>query len=183
MWDYIDKQGNEVVNKRATLPVSVREWLAVGCQVIDEDRNCGPNLGYFTHNAFSVIFDENAWSSPGPAAYLGRIRISPNSYPRDNSDAEHDAHMFVIAHELVHAFDMMRFIVPAVMDWTSFWKIALKDGGLCDAVKNSFMTKSLFLDDYGSENELAMIEDFWPSHAKRWFDAFQTHRRVKDQEA
>jgi len=33
------------------------------------------------------------------------------------------------------------------------------------------------LDDYGGAGELAMIERYWPDHAKRWFDAVGHYSR------
>ena len=80
---------------------------------------------------------------------------------------------YVIAHELVHVFDSMIFIVPAFMDWPSFWENVLGGGGSCDVLLSLYMDTSLFVDSYGQHNELEQLKKYWPSQAETWFDAFR----------
>ena len=55
--------------------------------------------------------------------------------------------------------------------WQAFWKNALGEGTLSEDAAVMHHLKARLVDDYGTENELAMIEEFWPSHARKWFDA------------
>ena len=66
---------------------------------------------------------------------------------------------------------MLRIVVPAFIDWQAFWKNALGEGTLSEDAAVMHHLKARLVDDYGTENELAMIEEFWPSHARKWFDA------------
>ena len=167
-----NRKGEQLVNKRATLPISIREWLCVGCQSIEmgesEDPHC---LAYFTCNAHEAIFPMDSLCAFGPAAFTGKIVLTNRCLPKNNSDTEAKAFAFVVAHELVHVFDTMRFVVPAIMDWKQFWGKVLNEGICCDLARGMLENKTLFLDDYGSRNELAMVKEYWPSKAKEWFDA------------
>ena len=96
---------------------------------------------------------------------------------RDDITTEHKFKC-IIAHELVHVFDMMRFVVPAFMDWRSFWTHVLEEGSACDILQSRFNCISSFVDCYGEESELAMIEEDWPSQAKIWFDAFRQNEDI-----
>ena len=79
---------------------------------------------------------------------------------------------WVVAHELVHVIEAIRVIVLAFMDWETYWSVALQNGVAGDSAVEIATHESLFLDEYGSENELAMVKQYWPSHADAWFSAY-----------
>lgn len=78
---------------------------------------------------------------------------------------------FVIAHELTHVFDMVRLLVPAFKNWRKFWRNVLEEGLRCEDAARFYALHGTFVDDYGSENELAMVMQYWPSRAEEWFAA------------
>jgi hypothetical protein len=46
------------------------------------------------------------------------------------------------------------------------------DGGfVCKTLIERYQNVGLFADSYGEENELGVIEEYWPSQAKGWFEA------------
>ena len=81
------------------------------------------------------------------------------------------AFVLSVAHELIHVFDAMRFVVPAFQNWDQFWKIALREGSFCDVAIGLLEDKRRFLDNYGSDHEKEMIAHFWPSKVEEWFAA------------
>jgi hypothetical protein len=65
--------------KRATLPISIREWLCVGCQSINDAFRLDPGdskacLAYYKHNSFQTIFPQRGQTPPGPAAFICGIQ-------------------------------------------------------------------------------------------------------------
>lgn len=174
--DY-DEEGAQVLDGGATLPVDIHEWLAVGCQHIgtltpkDEDT-----IARYSYNAHQVLMPFGTISTPaGPAAFVGRIDVAPRFIRRvigsHDKQAAHDAFCFVIAHELVHVFDMMQFVVPAVMNWESFWVNVLKEGSISDSCLGLFNDLGHVLDRYETELELARVKTFWGTRADTWFEA------------
>ena len=163
-----------LVNKRATLPISIREWLPVGCQLIirkNATKEEPHTLAYYHSNGADTLYPATGEEPPGPAAFYGRICLLDAAFPREESEQATDAFRFVLAHELVHVFDVMRIVVPAVMDWNVFWDKVLRQGTQCDLLNSALEHKRVFLDNYGTEHELAMVKEFWPSHAEKWFRA------------
>jgi len=175
--DTYDQDGIMHVNKRADVPISIREWLCVGCQRIlygCEDKPSDKCLAFYRCNGWQTLFPyDNRVTPLGPSAFIAEIHLLQESLPSSNSSKARGAFCFVVAHELVHAFDMMRFVVPAFQNWRTFWKRVLGEGSKCDLAQGMFHDKSLFLDTYGSGHELALIEEFWPSQAKQWFKAMR----------
>ena len=175
--DYVqDEDGAELIDRRATLPVSIREWLPVVCQFIRLETACdralhGPGecLAYYRSNACEVLWPEE-FAPAGPGALIAGIVARPEVLKED--DAEHNCLQCVLAHELVHAFNAMRFVVPAFLNWRSFWRKVLNEGTSCDILASNHDGRGLFLDNYGHENELAEIMTFWPSQGRKWFEAF-----------
>jgi hypothetical protein len=175
-----DGDGSQELHGRATLPVSIPEWLCVACQRIrladegDALRRDAPSevLAWYSSNVAKVLFPHSSLQKPiGPAGLDAEIVL------RDGAigllPGSPDGFKFVVAHELAHAFDAMKVAVPAAMDWDVFWERALRRGLVNE---QACWVKSLhkyFLDDYGSESELAVVEEYWPSHAKRWFEALR----------
>ncbi len=178
-----DTDGAILLNARATLPVSVREWLPVVCQFIRWEcacdvASCGRNkldnaIAYYRSNAKEVLWPEWGWEAAGPGALVAGIVLKHEKLIGviDDTTREQCRLKFVLAHELVHAIHAMRFVVPAFMDWRTFWRDVLHEGGCCDLVANNSDCRTSFLDDYGSENELAEVLQFWPSQGKEWFEA------------
>jgi len=170
--DEFDSKGALLLNKRATLPVSIREWLCLGCQVIKMENSENPKcLAFYQSNLYDAVLPHDSSPPLGPGAFTGHIGLCNRCLPKGNSKTELEAFAFVVAHELVHVFDAMRYVVPAFMDWDQFWKKALKEGTCCDRACWRLDDKRSFLDAYASPNEMAMVAEFWPSSAKRWFNA------------
>lgn len=174
-----DENGAFVLGSGFKIPVSIKEWLAVGCQCIHfADCYKKDVVASYKHNSYDVLWPENAvdYKPEGPVAFVGEILISPMI--RDEMMGTNDItaeHKFkcIVAHELVHVFDILKFLVPAFMDWQNFWECVLDEGCKCDLLHSYFDDISNFVDSYGEINELAMIEEYWPSQAKKWFDAFR----------
>ena len=172
--------GDLLLNNRATIPISIREWLCVGCQLIDGSEGSftrkGENdaLAYYQYNSAESIFPDNLGTPPGPAAFIGKIHLSQNAMPPlENEDSEQgfNRFKFIVAHELVHVFDMMRLVVPAFMNWKAFWTKVLGEGCKCGKAQSNFNENSIFIDDYGCRNEFEQVKQYWPSHAEKWFKA------------
>jgi hypothetical protein len=67
---------------------------------------------------------------PGPAAFTGEVVLTTGA--TDLLEAEDGTgsgkFCWVVAHELVHVIEAMRVIVPAFMDWETYWSVALQNG-------------------------------------------------------
>jgi hypothetical protein len=180
--DDLDESGAVVLEARATVPVSIKEWLPVACQFIRvetaaEERRLGSRrdkrvLAYYLTNACEVLWPEEIDEPAGPAALIAGIVLT-NEFHRACLRKRGVVELglkHVIAHELVHVFDAMRYVVPAFMDWEAFGDKMLADRTRCGLLISLLNEKGVFVDDYGKQNELAMIEAYWPSHARQWFD-------------
>jgi len=97
---------------------------------------------------------------------VGEIVLNEEFFTSDNDNLR-----FVLAHELTHVFDALRLLVPALRNWRAFWNIFLNDGVRCEMASTVLNYQGLFVDDYGSKNELYTVQQFWPSHADKWFKA------------
>ena len=183
-FEIVIDNGTIRVHERATLNVSIREWLCVACQIIrfdsceeeDSPRDSSGTLAWYQNNAMQVLIPPNTEHRPqGPAALTGEIVLTNSIQQWFCSPTDQDVgrFCFVLAHELVHVFEAMRVIVPAVMDWETFWEKALQRGTVCEAACEVGLLHLAALDDYGNENELLMIERYWPSLAQNWHDAFR----------
>ena len=170
----VDENGAELILSRAKTPISIKEWLPVGCQCIrlagKIDTSSESAVACYSNNGAAVLWPDDAEYEPeGPSAFLGEIIILESA---SDKYSEHKF-KFIMAHELVHVFDIMQYLVPAFIDWRSFWRCVLHEGCSCDLLNSQFDNKSRFVDSYGEENELAMIQEYWPSQANVWFDAFR----------
>jgi hypothetical protein len=160
--------------EKATIPVSIKEWLCVSFQVIrwdvgDEFKN-PKHYAVYKQNAPDVIYPVGTIHvPPGPAAFFGEIILRSELLQFDDSDKL----SFVVAHELTHAIDMLRMLVPATLDWPAFWENVLEEGSNCEMAQLHHHFQSVFVDDYGSQNELATVAQYWPSRAEKWFKAFR----------
>ena len=116
--DYVlDEDRTELIDARATLPVSVREWLPVVCQFIRLETECdralhGPGecVAYYRNNANEALWPQES-EPAGPAALLAGIVVRYEALK--DQDTEYNRLKCVLAHELVHAFHAMRFVMPA----------------------------------------------------------------------
>jgi hypothetical protein len=182
--DVRDAGGAILLDARATLPVSVREWLPVVCQFIrwDDEYDRGRArdgadekkvLAYYYNNAGEVLWPKGR-DFTGPGALIAGVILRRerciDDCAKDNV-VQYDRLQFLLAHELVHAIHAMRFVVPAFMDWRTFQREVLRYGGCCDLLGSNHASRTGFLDHYGTELELAEVLRFWPSYGKRWFKA------------
>ncbi|HOX14576.1 MAG TPA: hypothetical protein PLP18_00460 [Smithellaceae bacterium] len=163
-------------------PVSIKEWLPIACQNIrcqegESDEFNRPNaLACYTSNAGEVLFPVGLGTiPPGPVAFNAAIIIHTeiNTMLKVEEPGGEDRFKFVLAHELVHVFDFMRILVPAFQNWKRFWKICLEEGDACEKMEQLCMYKNCFVDSYGTETELAMVEQYWPKKARKWYEAFR----------
>ncbi len=173
-----ERSGAEELDGRASEIVSIREWLCVACQYIVTDDHAGPRdrtasdvLAAYRNNACEVIFPRHGGMPLGPGAFVGGIALFAERMLATNRGE--DAFRCVVAHELVHVFDLMTLLVPAYMDWPAFWKNVLHEGSCCDDAAAKVGGMSTFIDDYGGTNELQRLKAFWPSDADRWFKAMR----------
>lgn len=173
----LQADGSILLNAGATEPVSIREWICVGCQRIRwgdlgefiEQEDC---IAAYRSNGHKVLLPPAATGKPvGPAGFLAEIVLNPGimQWVAAGDDESEAKFKFVIAHELVHVFDNMRLLVPAFRDWESFWDVVLHQGTACDIVLNLQFDVDRFVDSYGEESELAMVREYWPSQADAWF--------------
>jgi len=180
-----DESGALLINERATSPASIREWLPVVCQFIRWESQYDEAIGecdkktdaaaYYRSNAKEVLWPEGEIHPAGPGALVAGIVLMQEKcvgYAIDLTEQQCSRLKWVLAHELVHAFHAMRFVVPAFLNWQTFWEKVLAEGARCQALRINADYPRLFLDDYGNENELGEVTDFWPSQAKKWFDAW-----------
>jgi len=175
--------GREIdLSRPATKEASIRRWLAAGCQVIRWDvgdeieeklRQRGVMAMYRT-NAAQVMYPPGVGHLPfGPAAFMGEIIVNADCFPMGDSEITTKRLQFVLAHELTHVFDMMQLLIPALKDWRKFWRNVLEDGAACEKACMFRSRQGTFVDHYGSEDELAMVKEYWPTKAQDWFVALR----------
>ena len=175
-----DAQGREVIGGRASIRVKVKEWLPVVCQAVEFSLDEHPQgaAASYANNFIGAILPEGAIRvPPGPAGFRGEIVVYRQTYATVVRTLKRapkkavDMLSFVIAHEPVHAIDMMKLVVPAFMNWDEYWATGLCQGHACEDAMVFCGMHAKVLDSYGSDNELARVRDYWPTRAKRWFDA------------
>ena len=183
-----DRDGAILLDARATLPVSVREWLPVVCQFIHWEGELDIVFGgggegrdttaaYYRSNASEVLWPVGSFDAAGPGALVAGVVLRRSQCVGDGAQctpAECDRLRFVLAHELIHAIHAMKFVVPAFMNWRAFWRKVLGEGARCDLLGSNHEIRSGILDRYGTELELKEILQFWPSQGQRWFDAWHS---------
>ena len=179
-----DNDGAQLLHAKAKMPISIKEWLPVGCQCI----RYGEGEEMESHETAYALYDSNArkvlWpvypehKPEGPASFCGEILFSNEIATRFDEPFFEDKFKFMVAHELVHVFDYLRFIVPAFTDWRSFWHTFVDDG-LANDILVSHLGDMNFVDRYGTQLELDCVQDYWPSQAKGWFNALRQDTKVK----
>lgn len=191
-----DEGGHQVLHEAANLNVSIPEWLCAACQSIrwesEEDAawegRTSTTLAWYSHNTNGTLFAVNSRLGTGtlrkpvgPAGFQGEIVLTfgMQQWLCSGNEKDRDKFRFVVAHELVHVFEGMRVIVPAFIDWDTYWERALRGGLQADAPAEIAQRSSKCLDQYGGLSELAMIEEYWPSETKRWCEAFRGPSRKR----
>lgn len=174
-----DTTGDVFLETRATMPVSIKEWLPVGCQVIEwKNFDDQDTLGIYQNNAHEVLWPFSPFGNSipqGPSAFAASIGLRHELL----SGADEAWFKGLVAHELVHAYDLMRFLVPAFLDWNAFWRNVLHSGA--DSARRALVSqwgfRNQFVDSYGEGPELSELERYWPSNAKTWFKGFNAKWR------
>ncbi len=174
------------------MDVRIRDWLSVGCQCIrfgvtsdaKKSKTAGPVACY--ESSSEVLWPVNGWHRcirpAGPAAFVGEIIISHHlqkDSPEYNTPQYSHYFKHIISHELLHVFNYMRFVVPAFINWQVFWDKFLWNGMLCSEVIDVLEQSNEIIDRYGTKYELARLQEFWPSHAKKWLDGYRRYRNKK----
>lgn len=177
-----DSDGAFLVDSNAILTVPLKEWLAVGCQRIrwereDQNEIKDNALGMFKANYEDVFGTQYGDREPlGPTVFVGEIVLPREireaffccSGKKELADLVH-TFQFILAHELVHVFDALKYLVPAFKNWRAFWKNVFNQGCSIGAIYERLSDKAMFLDDYGHNNEFESIRYYWPSRADTWF--------------
>jgi|GEM_PF-1217799 len=167
----------EVFGRRACIPVSIREWLPVAsqwigsCQLRDVEDGV---LATYCSNGHEVIFPAGAPVRPlGPVAFSGYIALDMLACLMVENTRGKDAVRFIIAHELVHAIDMLRILVPAVQDWEAFWTRALDQGDRAEAATWFKRAQALIFDQYTTPAEYQSVVAIWgKERTDVWWRAF-----------
>jgi hypothetical protein len=174
--------GSFEVNSCYSTPINIKEWLPIACQSIRAQAGIGDDferetyIACYKSNAAEVLFPIGAVSMPlGPVAFSGEIIFKSEYILATDIDKarSENAFKFILAHELVHVFNMLRLLVPAFKNWKKFWNVCLAEGIACDSINQLWNYQNVFVDTYGTEIEYLMIEEYWPQQAKKWFDAFR----------
>jgi hypothetical protein len=183
-----NEKGEELVEAKATMLVKISDWLAVACQSVrwetelDQFKN-EDALASYKNNGTQVLWPLNLSNKQpsGPSAFVGEIILRRSTWPRGDLKATtENSFKMTFAHELVHVFDWMKFIVPAYIDWPRFWKNIAEEGRCCRLIQSKLRDISIFIDDYGHQNEKRSIRYYWPSQVNKWWRAFQRiHRNHK----
>jgi hypothetical protein len=182
-----DKDGAILVDSDATMVVPLQEWLAVGCQRVRWSEEEGDDsfdegvCGLYRANWPAVFGPPYAEALPhGPSVFMGEIVLPRNiqrawlrySEDKRKSTGIVSAVQLIIAHELVHVFDGLKYLVPAFLNWPAFWRNVLGQGSANDLLYSRMSCRTCFIDDYGNPNELAMLSNWWSSQrAEAWFEA------------
>jgi hypothetical protein len=179
------------LEEKAEVEIKIPEYLPLACQSIrffyeDSDKELEaekekyPNIpASYWSNIRETILSQRGSSSLSPSAFIGRIVLYDDIMdvlPLTKKESE-NPFKYLIAHELIHAFNVMRFMVPAFMDWDSFYKNVLESG--CDhwGAKQVLSRLDNVLDSYGTESELNELKKYWPSNAEKWFNAAKDIKR------
>lgn len=175
-----DPDRGECLDSGLTQSVDVREWLCVGCQHIGwgniDELEGKPTevIACYESNARKVLYPPYAERRPaGPAAFRGDIWVSKQLRMQSDLASRENWFKCIIAHELVHVFEQLQFLVPAFRNWPAFWENVLQEGYVCDVAVGRDNNRRLFVDAYGQDHELAMMQRFWPSKAEQWFEGFR----------
>jgi hypothetical protein len=141
---------------------------------IEKEKNPDIRSSFWSNIKRTILFPRDK-GSMGPSAYIGEIVLHKEvirELSRYKSESE-QPFKYLIAHELVHAFNKMIFIVPAFLDWNEFWEKALNHGSNCQNARQVLARLEAGIDCYGTNKELKELKKYWPSNAEKWFNAWQ----------
>lgn len=180
-FDSIIKDGEEVMASHADYPISIREWLPCACQrIVFSPYEQGKHLAAYCHNAtVSLVPSDRTRFPPGPVGFSGEIRFTQavldliQEIASTDNDRAVDAFRCIVAHELVHVFHIMMILIPAFIDWDSFWEGPMGSGHNRDDAMRIYEAHAMTLDRYGSDDERDWIAAYWPTYADKWFDALR----------
>jgi len=185
---------DEFIKEKAKEKINIVEYLPLACQcirLIDKDTDIELKIDIdkeqreheekefvifasYWSNITRTVFPARPVEPLGPSAFIGEIVLQDiiitklSQCKKDDSEYPFKC---LIAHELVHAFNVMRLIVPAFLDWTNFWKKALQEGHQCQNARQLTARLKDNIDCYESDKELKELKKYWPSHAEEWFNA------------
>ena len=177
------------IEEKATLEYSISEYLPLACQCIrfmdekidtelkkQKDTKSDISACYCSNIEKTILFPRNN-GLISPSAFIGEILlcfdITQLSCYRYESEKPFK---YLIAHELVHAFNHMRFIVPAFFNWDSFWQKSLNSSIDCSKARTALKKVNGNIDKYGTDIELKELQKYWPNNAEEWVNAWQDLR-------
>lgn len=159
--------------------VNLYEWLPVclqECNLYTHGDNRIMEDFFSLGGLCSAIYASNIRTSvlsvspvcPGPFGFHGRISFFSDMLVgrRRNKETHFKG---LIAHELIHAFNAMSFIVPATLDWSAFQNQFL--GGNTDREMKAsewLCNENKSLDLYRRNIDIEILSKWWPSYAEKW---------------
>ena len=182
---YDEIKNIDTIENEKTMIINIKEWLGVGCQSIRWEYGGEPDehFGYtnktrlsigahYIHNFTETILPGYTHSKPlGIEAFVGEIIIANKikeqcfAYNPDMfSNIFENSIKYMIAEQLLFTFINMQHLIPAFMDWDSYWKSSAEYGHMCGQLFE-FYRKSLLLSE---ESKKTLMEKYWPSHVKEW---------------
>lgn len=189
--DYEDV--DKFIEEKARVKIKISEYLPLACQCIrfiDEETDIelkkykeeepGIPACYWSNIKRTILFPRYK-DSLGPSAYIGEIIFFDNltrDFPRQKGESE-EPFKCVIAHELVHAFNKMIFIVPAFSNWDEFLKEALENGSNVHRAMTVLRRLENNIDSRDNERGLRELKKYWPNNAEKWFNAWQDMKKKK----
>lgn len=183
---------DKFIKENAKEKINIIEYLPLACQCIrfiDEDtdielkKDKEKYFASYWSNTKRTILPTPPVEPLGPSAFIGEIilhdTIESGLSPYTNvSEAPFKG---IMAHELIHAFDEMRLIVPAFRDWKNFWEKTLKKGSQCQHARQLMTRMKNNIDCYGSNKELKELKKYWSSQAEGWFNTLQKLKKKNDE--
>lgn len=132
----------------------------------------------YRQNGAEVIYPIGDTHMPaGPSMFSGQIIVSSEYFSeKAESSADPDQLRCVIAHEFVHVLSLLQLLVPGFKNWPLCWEKLLGAGSHCENAQRHYNFQNWILDDYGSEKELLMVANYWPSLAEQWFNALRKRK-------
>ncbi len=183
---YRNKEIDKFIKETARKKINISNYLPLVCQCIrfiDEDMDIELKkeqeekkvlLASYWSNIKRAILPAPHMEPLGPSAFIGEIVLYDiESKLSPYKDESEEPFKYLIAHELVHAFNEMRIIVPAFLDWKAFWEKILQGGSCCQDARQLMARTNRNIDSYGSNKELKELKKYWPSKAEGWFNSYK----------
>lgn len=172
-------EGVDLPSFEPRLEVNIGKWLPDSCQAIRRrnpwERMEASHLAEYATNGGRVLWPLKASQMPdGPGAFQSSVIVSEEFLSKAKRDSKGELCVKgVIAHELVHALHAMRYIVPAFLDWRTFWEVFLRRGAKCTPLHACWRRSGRDLDECRSDGELTELRRYWPSKAEAWVAALR----------